>query len=125
MPAGPNIKRLVLLVWLLVAFFYFYLSYDYIRANMNDKQFGDYLQYVVEIAGTDNRPSREIRALILVKAQELSLPIRGEQIRITGGGDSLKVDVGYDVDIEIPLIQHQIYNKRFDHSAQFKAGKGF
>src|SRR5437870_8883106 len=95
--ATPGVKRLVLLVWLLVAFFYFYLSYDYIRANMNDKQFADYLQYVVQIAGTDNRPSKEVRALVLIKAQELGLPIRGEQIRIVGGGQSLDVSVGYDV----------------------------
>src|SRR5229473_509459 len=104
MAAGPSIKRLVFLVWLMVAFFYFYLSYDYIRATMADNKFADYLQYVVQLAGTDNRPSKEIRALILVKAQELSLPIRGEQITILGGGQSLNVGVDYDVDIEIPLI---------------------
>jgi hypothetical protein len=121
MAAGPNIKRLVLLVWLLVAFFYFYLSYDYIKATMNDRQFVDYLQYVVQIAGGENRPAKEIRALILVKAEELSLPIRGEQITILGGGNSLNVSVNYDIDIEIPLIQRQIYTKRFEHLAKYRA----
>src|SRR5207237_1924824 len=98
MAASPHLKRLVFLVWLLVAFFYFYLSYNYIRASMADRRFADYLQYVVQIAATDNRPSKEIRALILVKAQELSLPIRGEQITILGGGQALNVRVDYDVD---------------------------
>src|SRR5579864_2379744 len=115
MAAGAGTKRLVFLVWLLVAFFYFYLSWDYIRANMHDKEFGDYLQYVVQIAGPEYRPTKEIRALILVKAEELSLPIHGEQITILGGGDSLNVRVNYDVNIEIPLIQHQIYTKTFEH----------
>ncbi len=122
--AAPGVKRLVLLVWVLVAFFYFYLSYDYIRANMNDRQFADYLQYVVQIAGGENRPAKEIRALILVKAEELSLPIRGEQITILGGGDSLNVSVNYDVDIEIPLLQHQIYTKKFEHLAKYQRGGG-
>ena len=120
MAAKPGIKRLVLLVWLLVAFFYFYLSWDYIRANMNDKVFDDYLQYVVQIAAPEYRPTKEIRALILVKAEDLSLPIRGEQITILGGGDSLNVSVGYDVNIEIPLIQRQIYTKRFEHFVKYK-----
>ena len=122
--ATPGIKRLVLLVWILVAFFYFYLSYNYIRANMNDRQFADYLQYVVQIAGGENRPAKEIRALILVKAEELSLPIRGEQITIRGGGDSLNVSVNYDVDIEIPLLQRQIYTKKFEHLAKYQRGGG-
>ena len=120
MAAKPGIKRLVFLVWLLVAFFYFYLSWDYIRANMNDKVFDDYLQYVVQIAAPEYRPTKEIRALILVKAEDLSLPIRGEQITILGGGDSLNVSVGYDVNIEIPLIQRQIYTKRFEHFVKYK-----
>jgi len=122
--ATPGMKRLVLLVWILVAFFYFYLSYNYIRASMNDRQFADYLQYVVNIAGGENRPAKEIRALILVKAEELSLPVHGEQITIRGGGSSLNVSVNYDVDIEIPLLQRQIYTKKFEHVAKYQQGGG-
>lgn len=119
MAAAAGTKRLVFLVWLLVAVFYFYLSWDYIRANMHDKEFGDYLQYVVQVAGQGYRPTKEIRALILVKADELALPVRGEQITILGGGDSLNVRVNYDVNIEIPLIQHQIYTKTFEHFVKY------
>ena len=120
MAAVPNRKRLVFLVWLLVAIFYFYLSYNYIRASMADRRFADYLQYVVQIAGTDYRPAKEVRALILVKAEELSLPIRGEQITILGGGDSLNVRVNYDVNIEVPLIQRELYTKKFEHFVKYK-----
>ena len=120
MQSTPRAKRLVFLVWFLLAIFYFYLSWNYIRADMNDKQFADYLQYVVQIAAPGYRPSKEIRALILVKAEELSLPVRGEQITILGGGDSLNVRVSYDVDIEIPLVQRQIYSKKFEHFVKYK-----
>jgi hypothetical protein len=119
MAAGPGTKRLVLLVWVFVALFYFYLSWDYVWASMNDKQFGEYLQHVVQIAAPESRPSKDIRALILVKAEELSLPIRGDQITILGGGDNLNVTVSYDVNIEIPLIQHQIYTKKFEHVVKY------
>ena len=110
----------MLLLWVLVAIFYFYLSYDYVRVTMNDRQFSDYLQYVVQIAGTERRPAKEIRALILVKAQQLSLPVNGEQISILGGGDSLNVAVDYDVDIDIPLLQRQIYAKHFEHKVKYQ-----
>jgi hypothetical protein len=113
--ASAHVKRTVLFLWILVAFFYFYLSYNYIRANMTDKQFEEYLQYVVRIAGDEHRPAKEIRALILVRADELSLPVRGDQITVQGGGDDLSVDVSYDVDIEIPLLQRQMYTKKFEH----------
>jgi len=123
--AGPNTNRLVLLSWLLVAVFYFYLSYDYIRASMNDRKFAEYVQFVVQTAGTENRPAREIRTLILLKAQELSLPVRGDQIGIHGSGTNLNISIGYDVDIEIPLIQTQIYKKKFEHQVKWEPGKTF
>jgi hypothetical protein len=118
--ASAHVKRIVLLLWILVAFFYFYLSYNYIRTSMNDRQFDDYLQYVVRIAGDEQRPAKEVRALILVRADELSIPVRGEQITIGGGGDTLNVAVSYDVDIEIPLLQRLIYTKKFEHKVAYQ-----
>ena len=113
-------KRIVLLLWVLVAFFYFYISYDYIRVTTNDRQLEDYLQYVVQIAGNDHRPAKEIRALLLVKSEELGLPIRGDNITILGGGQSLNVAVNYDVDIDIPVLQRQIYTKHFEHKVHYQ-----
>jgi hypothetical protein len=118
--AGARGKRMVLLLWVLVAFFYFYLSYDYVRVTSSDRQFDDYLQYVVQIAGNEHRPSKEIRALLLVKAEELALPVQGEQISILGSGESLNVAVGYDVDIDVPLLQREIYAKHFEHKVKYQ-----
>jgi hypothetical protein len=117
---SAHFKRIVVLFWILVAVFYFYLSYDYIRVSMSDKQFTDYLKHVVQIAGNEHRPAREVRALILVKAEELSLPVKGEQISILGGGETLSVDVTYDIDVDIPLLQHQIYTKRYEHKVGYQ-----
>jgi hypothetical protein len=118
--SSAHSKRLVLMLWVLVAFFYFYLSYDFIRATSNDKQFDDYLQYVVQIAASENRPAKEIRALILVKADELSLPVRGNQITILGAGESLNVALNYQMDIEIPLFERANYSKQFEHKVRFR-----
>ena len=115
-----NVKRLALLLWALVAVYYFYLSYDYIRITKNDGIFADYLQHVVQLAGTEGRPAKDIRSLLLVKAEELSLPVGGQQIVVRGRGTTLDVAVNYDVDIDIPLLERQIYIKRFEHNASFQ-----
>jgi len=113
-------RRLVFLVWLLLGFFYFYLSWGYIRVGMADQRFADYLQYVVNVAGGEQRPAKEIRALILVKAEQLSLPVTGNQINIVGSGQNLKVQVNYSTDIEIPLLLNTGYTKQFSHEVQYR-----
>src|SRR5437879_3329889 len=115
----PQARRLVLLIWILVIIFYFYLSYDYIRVSMNDTQMTSYLDYVVQLAGRENRPAKEVRALILVKAEELSLPIRGEQIEILGGGQTLRVALAYEVDVEVPVFERVLYRKTFTHKVAY------
>jgi len=115
-----NAKRLALLLWVLVAFFYFYLAYDYIRVTTNDRQFNDYLQHVVQLAGNEGRSSKEIRDLLVVKAEELALPIGREQILVRNSGGSLDISVNYDVDIEIPLLQREVYTKKFEHTVRYQ-----
>src|SRR5262249_40551276 len=115
-----NARRLVLLVWLMVATFYFYLAYDYIRVTTNDKQFADYMHFVVQLAGNDGRPAKEIRDLLLIRAQQLSLPVRGDQIVVHGQRDSLDIAVNYDVDIDIPVLQREVYRKTFEHDVKYQ-----
>jgi hypothetical protein len=105
---------------LLVGFFYFFLSWGYIRITMDDQKFSDYLQYVVNIAGSEQRPAKEIRALILVKAEQLNLPVRGDQIAISGIGSTLDVRVNYKVNIDIPVLQSTVYTKQIDHYARYQ-----
>ena len=117
--APPNALRLAFLFWLLVAFFYFYLSYDFVRTSMNDDAFDEYLVHVVQLAGNEHRPPKEIRALLLVKAEELGLPIQGNQITVLGAGESLKVAVNYEVDIKVPVLASGAYRKLFQHNAAY------
>ena len=117
---ASNVKRLVLLLWALVAFFYFYLSYDYVRVTMNDREFTDYLQHIVQIAGAERRPDKDIRELLLLKAGQLSLPLRRDQIDVRANLNSLDVAVNYAVDIEVPLIRREFYTKRFEHKVKYQ-----
>src|SRR5262245_60322830 len=118
---SANLKRLVLLVWTLVAFFYFYLSYDYIRVTMNDRAFADYLQRLVQVAGIERRSATDVRDLVLVKAEELAVPIRRDQVLIRSGLDTLDITVNYDVAIDVPLLQRVIYTKVFEHKVKYQS----
>jgi hypothetical protein len=115
-----NVKRLVLLVWILVGFFYFYLSIDYIRVEMNDDKLGDYIRYVVQLGGSENRNAREMRALLLVKADELGIPLEGDGIKILGAGQNLKIALEYDMDIDIPIFKRGFYKKHFQHNLSYR-----
>ena len=115
-----SLRRLTLLLWVLVAVFYFYLSYDYIRITTHDQQFADYVHYVVQLAGNQGRSAKDVRELLMRKAEQLSLPVQREQIIVRGAGDSLNVAVNYDVDIEIPLIQHEFLTRKFEHQVKYQ-----
>jgi len=118
-PQQLRLRRLVLLTWLMVTFFYFYLSWDYIRVTSSDKKFGEYLEYIVQLAGTERRPPKEVRTLILVKADELGLPVTKDQVAISGVGQTLAVDLTYDVNVEFPGLERVLYKKNFQHTIRY------
>jgi cell division ATPase FtsA len=104
----------------MVAVFYFSLIYDYIRVSMNDRDFGDYVQKVVDLAAENNYPTSEVRKLLLVRADDLGLPLTGGQILIQGLSKSLSVSVDYEVDIHIPFVSRGVYVKRYSHKAKYR-----
>jgi hypothetical protein len=111
---------LVLLVWILVGVFYFSLAYDYIRVTSNDDKLGEYLKDVVQIAAEQERPAKEIRQLVVEKAQQLDLPLHENQVAVAGSGQSLSVSIVYDVDIALPILSRGVYQKNFQHRATYK-----
>ena len=118
-PPRPHQRRLVLLVWVLLGLFYFYLSYDYIRVSMDDRTLHDYIDHVVELAGSEHRTSKEVRALILVRAEEIGIPIHGDQIQIIGADQTLNVKLDYEADVEIPGFERVLYRKNFHHDITY------
>jgi hypothetical protein len=113
-------KRLVFLTWVLVAVFYFYLSYDFIRASMAGENFGEYLRFVVKVAGTENRSPREIRELLVNKADELGFHLDRSQIQVKGLGETLDVRVSYQLDVDLPIVRRGFYTMPFDQRETFR-----
>jgi len=71
---------------------------------MKDDEFAEYLTFVVDLAGSEGRTSRELRALVMAKVRELQLPVEEDNIEVSGRARTLEVRVTYGVDIDIPLI---------------------
>src|SRR5436189_5382308 len=90
---------IVLVLWILLAIFYTSLAYNYIIVSNKDKKLEEYLQYVVEVCGDDHRPTKEIRSLILIRAEQLGVKLLPDQIAISGSGLTLKIGVTYTADI--------------------------
>src|SRR5436190_22180311 len=86
-------------LWLLVIVVYFSLAGQWVSASADDKQFAEYTQHVVQIAADEHRPAKEVRTLLLVKAEELSIPLQYDRIDITGEGETLRTIVRYDTEI--------------------------
>ena len=116
--------RLVLLLWLLVTIFYFYLASDYIQIVMRDDAFEDYLEFSVQLVGSQGRANAELRELVMAKAQELEITLDPDRVDIQGRRQTLVLRVGYDVDIQIPLISNAGYSREFSHEIRFSDPRG-
>ena len=112
-------RRLVFMLWLLVAIFYSYLAADYIGATMKDNEFGEYLEFAVNLVGTQGRSAAELRQLVDAKARELELPLEDMSVEVLDEDETLELTVAYPVVIAIPLIFDSGYTKEFEHAFVF------
>lgn len=115
-----RVRLIVLTLWILLAAFYFSLAYDYVIASNKDKELNTYLQYIVVVCGDDHRPNKEVRTLVLTRAEELMISLRGDQVAVSGNGQSLKISVSYMVDINMPILGQSIYRKVFQHETAYR-----
>jgi hypothetical protein len=115
-----NVRVIVLLLWILLAFCYASLAYDYIAASSRDKKLDEYVQYLVVECGDQHRPAKEVRSLVLFKADDLKVRLRPDQVGVTGSGQSLKIALNYEVDINLPVLHRTLYRKDFQHVAVYR-----
>src|SRR5207249_10764195 len=102
-------------LWMFVDLLYVFLISQWLTASNCDKLFTDYIDHVIQVAANEQRPAKEVRALILIKAGDLALPVQEDEIQITGKGLALRAAVHYKVDISLPIVNQPVYRMRFDH----------
>jgi hypothetical protein len=118
-PRKARQARVVFLLWVIVAVLYFQLALAYVSASRTDQQFGEYLQRMVQMVGSQKRTARELRQLIHGKAEELGIPLDPARIDIRGRGEDLELSLSYSLVIEMPLISIGSFHKEFEHEVEF------
>ena len=112
--------RIVLFLWLFVAVFYTYLASGYISAVMRDDEFGEYIAFAVQLAGSQERSSDDLLQLVSAKARELEIPTETIRFDVQDDEAILGLTVTYAVEIDIPLITDIAYRREFQHAAAFE-----
>jgi len=73
------------------------------------------MDHVVQVAANEQRPADEVRALILIRAEDLSIPIHGDEVQINGNGQTMRAAVRYKAKVSLPIINQPVYQVRFQH----------
>ena len=115
-PASVAKRYIVLSSWLLVAGLFFSLAWQWIKFTSADRQFTEYVDSLLRRSVFDHRPAPQIRLLVRLKAEQLSIPVQNERINITGEGETLRTVITYDTEIKLPLTNRVLYRLEFSHN---------
>jgi hypothetical protein len=110
-----------MLLWTFLCFLYVSLMSQWLTVNSRDQVLTEYIDHVIDIAANEHRTPKEVRALILIKAGDLSLPVQGDGIQINGNGQTLRAAVQYQADIRMPIVNLPVYRMRFQHDRSLKS----
>jgi hypothetical protein len=105
-------------LWMLLAWVFFSLGKQWIAFTAADKQLTEYTDTLVRQAALQRRPAKDIRTLVMMKVEQLSIPAQNDQISVTGQGDTLRTVIAYDADIKIPVVDRTLYRMEFSHNLQ-------
>ena len=112
--------RILFFLWLVVAVLYFNLAVGFVSASMADREFGEYLQFAVQIVTEQNRTNRELRQLVIGKAQEMEIPLDPVRLNIQGEGQKRVLSVSYNVLIPVPMVPTATFNREFAHEVEYR-----
>lgn len=99
---GANIKAIV---WTIILAVFIYVMAMLLPVLVNEYQFQDSLQDVARFASVNHRTNEQIKQAILDIAQKQELPVVAEDIKVSGTGGNVRLDVDYSVTIDLKVYQ--------------------
>ncbi len=111
--------RVVFVLWLAIAMFYVFMASRYVGMMMADDTFEEYLVNVVDLVGTQRRPTEELHELVLLRARDLDLPVGPTDIQVDREGRDIDLVVQYSIKIDVPLVLPGGYHKQFTHEVRY------
>jgi hypothetical protein len=103
-------------LWLVLAFVFLSLGKQWIVFTSADKQLTEYVDNLERQAALQHRPAKEIRTLVMLKAEQLSIHAQDDQITVTGQGETLRTIIAYDAEIRLPVVDRVLYRMEFNHN---------
>lgn len=119
-PQKARRARLLFLLWLIVAILYFNLAFGFVSASMADREFGEYLQFAVQIVTEQQRTNLELKQLVMGKAREMEIPLDPVRLSVEGEGSDRTLRVSYNVQIPVPMFPSAAFNREFDHEIEYR-----
>jgi len=113
-------RYIALSVWVVVFAIFSSLAWQWIALNSSDKELTEYVEGLVRRSAFDRRSAKEIRDLVLLKAEQLSIPMPEQAVNVSGQGESLQTTFTYDTVINVPILRHELYRMEFTHQVRFK-----
>lgn len=111
--------RVVFVLWLAIALFYVFVASRYVGMMMADDKFEAYLVNVVDLVGTQRRPTEELHELVLLRARDMDLPVGPTDIHVEREGRDIDLLVQYSIRIDVPLVLPGGYHKQFTHEIRY------
>lgn len=99
---GANIKAIV---WTIILAVFIYVMAMLLPVLVNEYQFQDSLQDIARFASVNHRTNEQIKQAILDIAQKQELPVQAEDIKVSGTGGNVRLDVDYSVTIDLKVYQ--------------------
>ena len=114
-PVRKTIPRYPLIALCVLSAFYFSFAKQWISFSIRDRSFTEYSAQTLQVAAAEHRPQRDVRSLLLIKAEELAIPLTFNEIEITGDGRNMRIALSYEEAIILPFLKRPIYRMKFDH----------
>ena len=109
-------RYLALGLWIIVGSLFFSLAWQWIGYTSSDQQLNDYVTSVIRRSTLDRRAPGDVRRLIAIKAEQLSIAIPEDGLSVTGGPGNLHTVIAYDTELKIPVLDRVLYRVEFRHN---------
>ena len=87
-------------IWILAVAICGMVAYKMVPIKVTTSEFADFMEEQAKWTG--NRSSEDIKKVVLVKAGELGIPLKEENLQVNRDRDRIKMEATYTVPVEFP-----------------------
>jgi dihydroorotase len=92
-------------VWTMILAAFVYVMAVTVPVLINEFQFQDSLDQIARFASVNHRSADLIQKAVLEEAQKEELPVDAENVKVTGTGGNVHINVEYSVVIDLKVYQ--------------------